>query len=85
MTAVHTALLAHVYMSLGHSSDGPDFDTDLSRNVSLLRLIASNRFGEFDLALKGRFPALSVLSDPVAEAIECALAVEQSEAAMLSG
>ncbi len=29
-------------MSFGHASDGPDFDTDMSRttNVSLLRLIA---------------------------------------------
>ena len=27
-------------MSFGHASNGPDFDTDSSRNVNLLRLIA---------------------------------------------
>jgi len=35
-----SALLAHACMSFGHASNGPDFDTDSSRNVNLLRLIA---------------------------------------------
>jgi hypothetical protein len=33
-----SALLAR--MSFGHASNGPDFDTDSSRNVNLFRLIA---------------------------------------------
>ena len=32
--------VAGACMSFGHASNGPDFDTDLSRNVNLLRLIA---------------------------------------------
>ncbi len=31
---------ACIMMSFGHASNGPDFDTDSSRNVNLLRLIA---------------------------------------------
>ena len=34
---------------LGLASNGPDFDTDSSRNVNLLRTL--DRFGKFDLAL----------------------------------
>jgi hypothetical protein len=32
--------VAGACMRFGHASTGPDFDTDLSRNVNLLRLIA---------------------------------------------
>ena len=32
--------VAGACMSFGHASNGPDFDTDSSRNVNLLRLIA---------------------------------------------
>jgi len=32
--------VAGASMSFGHASNGPDFDTDSSRNVNLLRLIA---------------------------------------------
>ncbi len=34
-------IVAGACMNFGHASSGPDFDTDLSRNVNLLRLIAS--------------------------------------------
>ena len=44
--------VAGACMSFGHASNGPDFDTDSSRNVNFesvtLRL---DRFGKFDLAL----------------------------------
>jgi hypothetical protein len=31
--------VAGACMSFGHASNGPDFDTELSRNVNLLRLM----------------------------------------------
>ena len=37
-------------LAMGHASNGPDFDTDLSNDVDLLRLIASPH-GKLDLAL----------------------------------
>ncbi len=40
--------VAGACMSCGHASNGPDFDTDLSRNVKSATL---DRFGKFDLAL----------------------------------
>ena len=54
--------VAGACMSFGHASNGPDFDTDLSRNVNLLRSIAVvNRFGKVDLALFQRLVQSSQL------------------------
>jgi hypothetical protein len=44
-------------MNFGHASNGPDFDTDLSRNVNL----TLDRFGKFDLALFQRLAESSQL------------------------
>jgi hypothetical protein len=40
--------VAGACLSFGHASNGPDFDTDLSRDVESVSLI---RFRKFDLAL----------------------------------
>jgi hypothetical protein len=53
-----SALSTGACMSFGDASNGPDFDTDLSRNVNLIRLLA---LGKFDLALSQRLVQSSQL------------------------